>query len=1128
MPTARGHIVIRRKAKDGNDGKGILFVTISYATSDSATRTPTEGWQSVMPEVLDNYYLWTRTVTTYTDGTTSTSYTVSRQGKGVKTVVIMYASSNQGTNPPVDGWQFNIPQVQAGQYLWTRTVTTYTDDTTSTSYAVALHGEKGDKGDKGDPGRGITSVTEYYLASASSSGVTPSTQGWTTSIQTVTPSAKYLWNYERVIYSDGTHDDTTPVIIGTYGDQGNAGKGISSITEYYLASANVTGVTRNTSGWTTSIQTVTASLKYLWNYEKITYTDGTTTYTNPVIIGAYGDKGDKGDPGVGISSVTEHYLASANNSGVTRSTSGWTTSIQTVTASKRYLWNYETITYSDGTTLDTNPVIIGVYGDQGNAGKGITSVTEHYLATASGSGVTKSTSGWTTSVQTVTATKKYLWNYETITYTDGSTSDTSPVIIGVYGDKGDKGDTGVGISSVTEYYLASASSSGVTTSTSGWTTSVQSVTTSKKYLWNYEKITFSDGSTSTTIPAIIGVYGDTGAAGKGISSITEYYLASASSSGVTRSTSGWTTSVQSVTNSKKYLWNYEKIVYTDNTESYTTPVIIGTYGDKGDKGDSGVGIGSITEYYLASASNSGVTTSTSGWTTTVQSMTASKRYLWNYEIVTYSDGTTQSTTPHIIGTYGDTGVGVSSITEYYLASASVTGVTRSTSGWTTAVQTVDSSKKYLWNYEKVTYTDNSTSYTTPVIIGVYGDKGDKGDKGDTGDRGYSGCVYRVTVWQTGKQYRNDQYLNTNDVRYIDICVDQPMAIIGQTTVHVYMCKTTHTSSNSIPLGNTSYWTELQSAAPMFTPFMLAQAISADYINCAEIAANSAFISALAAEQAFIDALVVKTLDTRPSQSGNKIRIDGDGFSLFDSNALRKIKIDNNTVGRYDDLFFQTNINYLSSGLARTRSNSVYVYTSGQNVYFPDELIGHLNLGYCDKGSVIKLNSISCVISPTSTNSNIRMYMNTPQLDVAVFKDGTRVASGTVAASSVNCGMGGSVQISGTLNINYTVTEDGMYTLRIYTWRNSGPVTATSTCYMYSSSGSGSVTISTTTTWKFSLTRSNYEYTHIGNDGLMQVFGNGFLYNSSQEFVVRKSNYMLRISSSGIQKSINSGQTWTSL
>ena len=699
MPTARGHIVIRRKAKDGNDGKGILFVTISYATSDSATRTPTEGWQSVMPEVLDNYYLWTRTVTTYTDGTTSTSYTVSRQGKGVKTVVIMYASSNQGTNPPVDGWQFNIPQVQAGQYLWTRTVTTYTDDTTSTSYAVALHGEKGDKGDKGDPGRGITSVTEYYLASASSSGVTPSTQGWTTSIQTVTPSAKYLWNYERVIYSDGTHDDTTPVIIGTYGDQGNAGKGISSITEYYLASANVTGVTRSTSGWTTSIQTVTASLKYLWNYE--------------------------------------------------------------------------TITYSDGTTRDTNPVIIGVYGDQGNAGKGITSVTEHYLATASGSGVTKSTSGWTTSVQTVTATKKYLWNYETITYTDGTTSDTSPVIIGVYGDKGDKGDTGVGISSVTEYYLASASSSGVTTSTSGWTTSVQSVTTSKKYLWNYEKITFSDGSTSTTIPAIIG--------------------------------------------------------------------------DKGDKGDSGVGIGSITEYYLASASNSGVTTSTSGWTTTVQSMTASKRYLWNYEIVTYSDGTTQSTTPHIIGTYGDTGVGVSSITEYYLASASVTGVTRSTSGWTTAVQTVDSSKKYLWNYEKVTYTDNSTSYTNPVIIGVYGDKGDKGDKGDTGDRGYSGCVYRVTVWQTGKQYRNDQYLNTNDVRYIDICVDQPMAIIGQTTVHVYMCKTTHTSSNSIPLGNTSYWTELQSAAPMFTPFMLAQAISADYINCAEIAANSAFISALAAE-----------------------------------------------------------------------------------------------------------------------------------------------------------------------------------------------------------------------------------------------------------------------------------------
>ena len=78
------------------------------------------------------------------------------------------------------------------------------------------------------------------------------------------------------------------------------------------------------------------------------------------------------------------------------------------------------------------------------------------------------------------------------------------------------------------------------------------------------------------------MYGATGATGNGISNITNYYLASPNSSGITTSTSGWTTSVQSVSSSKKYLWNYEAIAYTNGSSVTTTPCIIGTYGDKGD------------------------------------------------------------------------------------------------------------------------------------------------------------------------------------------------------------------------------------------------------------------------------------------------------------------------------------------------------------------------------------------------------------------------------------------------------------------------------------------------------------------------------------------------------------------
>ena len=66
----------------------------------------------------------------------------------------------------------------------------------------------------------------------------------------------------------------------------------------------------------------------------------------------------------------------------------------------------------------------------------IKSTTMHYLATSAGSGVTKSTSGWTTTIQTITATNKYLWTYQTITKVDDSTYDTDPVISGVYGNQG--------------------------------------------------------------------------------------------------------------------------------------------------------------------------------------------------------------------------------------------------------------------------------------------------------------------------------------------------------------------------------------------------------------------------------------------------------------------------------------------------------------------------------------------------------------------------------------------------------------------------------------------------------------------------------------------------------------------
>lgn len=143
----------------------------------------------------------------------------------------------------------------------------------------------------------------------------------------------------------------------------------------------------------------------------------------------------------------------------------------------------------------------------------------------------------------------------------------------------------------------------------------------------------------------------------------------------------------------------------------------------GEPGTNGDSVESITEYYAVSSSS---TVAPSQWYQTPPQMTEYNRYLWNYERFTYSDGHTEDTQKRVIGAYGATGNGISSITNYYLATSQQSGVTTSTYGWTTTPQTMTEEKKYLWNYEVFTYTDKPSYTVPPHIIGTYGDKGEDG------------------------------------------------------------------------------------------------------------------------------------------------------------------------------------------------------------------------------------------------------------------------------------------------------------------------------------------------------------------------------------------------------------------
>lgn len=132
--------------------------------------------------------------------------------------------------------------------------------------------------------------------------------------------------------------------------------------------------------------------------------------------------------GVGISSVTEHYAI--HTSGTTAPTTGWGTTFVAPTATKPFLWNYETINYTDGSTQDTLKVVVGNYAEDGTDGKGIASIVEHYAISASN---TTAPTSWSDTFVAPTAEKPYVWNYETINYTTGNPTNTTPAIIGVRG-----------------------------------------------------------------------------------------------------------------------------------------------------------------------------------------------------------------------------------------------------------------------------------------------------------------------------------------------------------------------------------------------------------------------------------------------------------------------------------------------------------------------------------------------------------------------------------------------------------------------------------------------------------------------------------------------------------------------
>ena len=354
---------------DGTNGSSISVSKTEYQAGTSATTAPTGTWSTSPVTVAQGSYLWTRV--TYSDG--SKAYSVARQGANgtngtngtngadgtsvtVKSTAYAYQLSTSGTTIPTGTWQTTPQAPTATQYAWTRTTTTFSDNKTAVTYTVG-----------GKTGTSVT-VTSIQYGTSDSASTSPSS--WSTTVPTSVAKGKWLW--VKTNYSDST-SATTKSYVGTDGEDG---------TSVYVKSSTKSGDTTT-----------------------IVITDGTNDSTITIKDGEDGENGTNGLTGY-------VHTAWAN------SADGTTDFSTTVSSGKTYLGVYTDNTAADSTTPSA-------YSWSLIKGTGVTSLSpEYYLSTSS----TGLAGGSWSAEQQEWQQGHYYWTRQKVTWTDGTTSYTDPVL----------------------------------------------------------------------------------------------------------------------------------------------------------------------------------------------------------------------------------------------------------------------------------------------------------------------------------------------------------------------------------------------------------------------------------------------------------------------------------------------------------------------------------------------------------------------------------------------------------------------------------------------------------------------------------------------------------------------------
>lgn len=262
----------------GATGNGVKSIVEQYYQSTSATSLAGGSWTTTYPGWVNGKYIWTRSVITYTSentvtttpicvtgqkgdtgpkgdkGNTGNTGATGAAGKGIKSTSVTYQAGTTGVAVPTGTWSTTIPSTSASKpFLWSRTIITYTDNTTSTTYSVGSTADSVQVGGRNlvlnstnlskwtiEPGISISKEDEWFKVLDSSH----SSQRWgiytdiAVEPNTTYTLSVYCKNGNKVPYVGGGPMSKSSMSFGTNWAVSNAENGIRFITTITTGSSD--------------------------------------------------------------------------------------------------------------------------------------------------------------------------------------------------------------------------------------------------------------------------------------------------------------------------------------------------------------------------------------------------------------------------------------------------------------------------------------------------------------------------------------------------------------------------------------------------------------------------------------------------------------------------------------------------------------------------------------------------------------------------------------------------------------------------------------------------------------------------------------------------------------------------